>query len=548
MSFLAPALLAMLPLMALPILIHLIHRRKYKTVEWGAMMFLLSAEKMARGRRRLRELLTLLFRVLAVGALIFVITRPLATGGLFVAASGQVDTAIVLLDRSASMAARDVQAGVPKPRRALEKLVGLFETVPAARTVFLDSVSMEPREVEDPELLLELSETYPSSAAADVPAMLQAALEYIEQNDVGRTDIWVLSDERENDWDPESGRWKVLRELLASMEDRVQVHLLSLPEQRDNLKVRVTRAVRRDGAEGAELVLDLLLLREGGSSSEISVPLDVVVAGVRSRIEVSLQGTETRVDGVRIEAPRTQEDGGDAGYVELPLDGNPEDNRYYFVFSEEPVRRSAIVTLNRLSGDWIKTALLAPLDPGSSTRRRFTIRRRRASCPGTNWLSWSGRRRYPKTSQSVRSCGASSIAEGSRSSCRRRTRAVCHSSIRRFVGGRGRRPRRRIWNAWRTGTGVKIFCATRRVVRRCPWTNCASSATASSRVPSASSPGCRDPRRFSLARSTAKVRPTSSRPPPSRSLPTSEPRASYCTSPCNELSSVARRPSVELWT
>ena len=42
-------LLAALPLVALPIIIHLINQRRYQTVRWAAMMFLLAANRMSRG-------------------------------------------------------------------------------------------------------------------------------------------------------------------------------------------------------------------------------------------------------------------------------------------------------------------------------------------------------------------------------------------------------------------------------------------------------------------------------------------------------------------
>ena len=70
MSFLQPWLLAALPIMALPIIIHLINQRRYQTVPWGAMMFLLAANRMSRGYAKLRQWLILLFRTLAIAGLI----------------------------------------------------------------------------------------------------------------------------------------------------------------------------------------------------------------------------------------------------------------------------------------------------------------------------------------------------------------------------------------------------------------------------------------------------------------------------------------------
>src|SRR5438128_8786238 len=103
MTFLQPILLVALPFIGLPILIHLINQRRYQTIRWAAMIFLLAANRMSRGYARLRQILILLFRVLAIAGLIFAVSRPLASGWLGRAAGGQPDTTIILLDRSPSM-------------------------------------------------------------------------------------------------------------------------------------------------------------------------------------------------------------------------------------------------------------------------------------------------------------------------------------------------------------------------------------------------------------------------------------------------------------
>ena len=66
MSFLQPMLLAALPLVALPIIIHLINQRRYQTIRWAAMMFLLAANRMSRGYARLRQWLIMAFRMAAI--------------------------------------------------------------------------------------------------------------------------------------------------------------------------------------------------------------------------------------------------------------------------------------------------------------------------------------------------------------------------------------------------------------------------------------------------------------------------------------------------
>ena len=121
MSFLAPVLLFGLPLALLPVIIHLIHLLRRRQVKWAAMMWLLMAQKMNKGLSKLRQYLILLFRVLAIAAIVFVIGRPLA-GGLLGLTGGAPDSVIILLDRSASMEQQLLTTGVSKRAAGLKKL------------------------------------------------------------------------------------------------------------------------------------------------------------------------------------------------------------------------------------------------------------------------------------------------------------------------------------------------------------------------------------------------------------------------------------------
>ena len=95
-------------LVASPIIIHLLSKRKFRVVDWAAMDFLLEADRRNRRRIRLEDLLLLLLRCLAVVLTAFLVSR------LFVRPTGlaarAVETArferIVLVDDSPSMEAR----------------------------------------------------------------------------------------------------------------------------------------------------------------------------------------------------------------------------------------------------------------------------------------------------------------------------------------------------------------------------------------------------------------------------------------------------------
>src|SRR5450432_2009533 len=51
---------------SIPVIIHLINRRRFKIVPWAAMKFLLAAQKQTRKRMRIEQLLLLLCRMLIV--------------------------------------------------------------------------------------------------------------------------------------------------------------------------------------------------------------------------------------------------------------------------------------------------------------------------------------------------------------------------------------------------------------------------------------------------------------------------------------------------
>ena len=103
MTFLQPFILWGLPLVLLPVIIHLINRLRHRPQPWAAMQFLISANRSSTSHAKLRQLLILLFRCLAVLTLVLFISRPLAGGWLGWALSPAPDAILILLDRSASM-------------------------------------------------------------------------------------------------------------------------------------------------------------------------------------------------------------------------------------------------------------------------------------------------------------------------------------------------------------------------------------------------------------------------------------------------------------
>ena len=362
MSFLQPWMLFALPLVALPIVIHLINRQRYRTVPWAAMMFLLKAQRLERGMARLRYWLIMLLRMVAVAAMLFAASRPLVSERLGGFQLGGPEMTLVVLDRSASMEAKELQTDRSKRSVALEKLADLLSRRQhGKRLALLDSGTGAVRQLDNPAQLAESFYTRATAAGADLPGLLEQALSYLQANEAGRVDLWICSDLSASDWDAASGRWTAIRESLAELKG-VQLYLLAYGERpQDNLSIRVENVRRRQGVDTSELVLDVTV-RAWDRQRSGSVLVTFEINQVRSLVELELASGAASLTGHRIPVGDQVLSGW--GSVEIPPDSQPADNRYYFAFAEPPVRQAAIVTDDSKVGDTIRLGLEIPSETG----------------------------------------------------------------------------------------------------------------------------------------------------------------------------------------
>jgi len=365
MTFLQPAVLIALPIAALPVIIHLVHLYRRRQVKWAAMIFLRAAQQMSKGLSRLRQILILAMRVLAVAAIILVVGRPLA-GGWLGLTGGAPDTVLVLLDRSASMEQKDLATGVSKRVAGLRNLTKAINDTTGGRShvVLIDSALGKPLALDKADALLDVPQSEGTDTAADIPALMQAALDYITTNKTGRTDVWVLSDLQQTDWDPTSGRWPGLRSAFALLQG-VRFHLLCYPEGSDgDLGVTVDHVQRRETEDKAELLMDLKItrrLKEGEHPDPVDVPLRIVVNGISTTTKVTVTEGQMEISGYSIPIDKGTRRGW--GRVELPADAFPANNVFYFVFDDPPPLRSVIVSDDQAQTAPLKAALSAAADP-----------------------------------------------------------------------------------------------------------------------------------------------------------------------------------------
>ena len=352
MSFLQQSLLWGLFAVSIPIIIHLLNRRRHRTVKWAAMEFLLKATRESRGKKKLKYLIILACRALAIAAVIFAIARPLV-GGFLGFGTSKIDTVILVLDRSSSMEQLAKGGDDSKRQSALASVRKSLSSLNNPRLILIDSATGIAQDVPSPDVLEELSATSPTDTRASIPSLISSAIDFVAENPPGRTEIWVASDLQESDWAPEQGRWEAIRTGLIDLPQKTTLRVLSMASPpKDNTAIRVLSSRR----SGDELVLDLQLLRSD-SGGPATVPITYSVNGARSSDKITLNG---QLYQFQKRLPLGNREGVGHGFVSIPSDTNSRDNVSFFAYGEDAPTKTYLITEGGESSTWLTLASAPP--------------------------------------------------------------------------------------------------------------------------------------------------------------------------------------------
>src|SRR5689334_19527383 len=146
MTFLAAPILFGLVLASVPIIIHLLNRRRFQIVDWAPMKYLKLTIKTNRRRLRIEQLLLLILRTLMIIALILAVARPVLSragvGGWLAARSRTAR--VIVIDDSLSMAyQQETRTTFDLAKDATSQLVRNIGTQDSL-TVFTTSAPLAP--------------------------------------------------------------------------------------------------------------------------------------------------------------------------------------------------------------------------------------------------------------------------------------------------------------------------------------------------------------------------------------------------------------------
>jgi hypothetical protein len=249
----APAMLWGLLGVAIPILIHLLNRRRVETVDWGAMQFL-DLGRRARRRFHLEELLLLAGRMLLLALVALAVARPFwqsRTAVAGVGTGGERRDVVLILDGSDSM---DRKVGGTTPRASAlawaRRLVAQLEPGDSVAVLLArDRVKplIDPPSVDREKVEAALKAAPPSRGSSDLPAALAEAFRILEKTQNPSREVVLLTDGQRLPWRPgEPSRWALLRELHRQ-----------LPVPPRIWSVAFNAGARAEGADGSVAPLEL---------------------------------------------------------------------------------------------------------------------------------------------------------------------------------------------------------------------------------------------------------------------------------------------------
>ncbi|MGI9454982.1 MAG: BatA domain-containing protein [Aeoliella sp.] len=369
MSFLTPALLGGLALVALPIVLHLVMRREPQRVEFPALRFVRTRQSTNQHRLRLRHWLLLALRCAFVLLLVLALARPVLRGsGLL--GSGEAGLAAALVfDTSPRMLYQ--QKNKTRLESAKEMASWLLEQLPAESEVaVVDPARARRAKLADRDgALLRTERIRVSPAAAPLADAVVEAVNLVNERADHRREVYVFTDLANVVWN--DAALARIGEALDSAE-KVKLYLVDVgTEEHANVGLGEVELSAEYLATGESLTLRTGVYRMGGGPDQGSV--EMWLAGPdRKSTKRGEQTVEFNGPSSTVEFPVAGlESGVHQGYLRLTGDDSlPIDNtRFFTVGLESPPR--LLLAGGRAEDTLLLREALAPSSLAQTAAPRF---------------------------------------------------------------------------------------------------------------------------------------------------------------------------------
>jgi hypothetical protein len=321
-----PSMLLGLAGISLPVIAHLLSRRRFDVVEWGAMQFLNPSRK-TRRRLKLEELLLLLLRIGLIILIVLAVTRPIIPSGWFSGYhSAGARTVVIVIDGSNSMSRTDGVNSVHQHamRRAAEFLQSLG---PDDNVALIDARDQPRSVIESPlrdihAVTEQIKKLPPPGGACDTLAAIEKAIGILGRSSSSAREIVVFSDRQAQGWrSSNDAEWARIDEMLKFPAVRPQVWVVDVtshlsPVDRNisvgrielsremsvpDFPVRLRVAIRNDSSQEIQVPVRLLLNNQA-LAGKIQNPLIPPQSETMLEFDYAIRPEGTHVLSVEAEA------------------------------------------------------------------------------------------------------------------------------------------------------------------------------------------------------------------------------------------------------
>jgi len=233
MSFLNPIMLAGLAAVSVPIIIHLLNRRKFRKVTWAAMRFLQNAIEQNQRRMRIEDMILLALRCLLLALLALALARPAILSDASAVFGQSKVTGVIILDNSMSMGMSDgTGTRFEKARRAAEQAL---ESMPSgSATAVLLASDVVQAVIPEPTFDLNLArkavrEAPLTDRATDIFPALGKAIDTLKDRLALRKEIYLVTD-------GQAAGWRQLTEIQRTLErtkSEIKTHVILVNEHEE---------------------------------------------------------------------------------------------------------------------------------------------------------------------------------------------------------------------------------------------------------------------------------------------------------------------------
>lgn len=246
-GFGSPLLLGGLVLAGIPILIHLLHRRRFVEVEFAAIQFLLDATRKRARQTRIEQLILLMLRTLVLALLVLVMARPHFESSGAVLTGDEPTHRILVVDTSFSMqvatdsnelqpgqnASEAEETAINRAREAIARFVSESRRGDAWNLVQI--AGQEPFGVinaaayNSEAVLEEAANLIATDSNGDLTGAFETVLSMLKQvPEIRRKEVVFVSDLQATMWAPESSsRRRRLKELARKIGKLARISVIN---------------------------------------------------------------------------------------------------------------------------------------------------------------------------------------------------------------------------------------------------------------------------------------------------------------------------------